>query len=196
MFRHIRPSRKVAAIDVEEVLFPFMIPFLKWSRFKPNKERYPYSISHLMNTTEFYTQRKITNFVHSVDFEMINPVKNSSHGLAYLREHGFKIYAVSGGHKSTRDQVENMIESHFPYLVDDLLFSNTFSSENVPKLKLYHAVGADLIVNDNLDTCKKSIGDGIEAVNFIGDPVYPWCEESPHSANTWTDLVLKVKSST
>ena len=189
---HIKPRKRVAVVDVDEVLFPFIGPFLKWSRVKPTAEKHSNSISKIMNTSEHYTQNRINRFIHSEYFEYIEPIKHSHQGLAYLRENGYKIYATSGRQNINRQRTEYMLDTYFPYLVDDLLLSNKYSDRYTSKLNLYHSVGADLIVNDNIDTCNKSTREGINAINFIGDPVYPWCSENPHSARSWIDVIGRV----
>ena len=188
----IRPLRKVAVVDVDEVLFPFIDPFLKWSNLKPYKEKYSSSISNITRTSDHYIRGKIDQFMNSDEFKLTEPIDTSHHGLAYLREHSYKIYAVSGRKQSARGQTEHLLDTYFPYMVDDLFLTNKYSTKNVSKISLYHCVGADIVISDSIDTCHMALYHNINAINFVGDPVYPWCDENPHSVRKWTDVVLKV----
>ena len=188
-----RPSvRKVIAVDIDEVLCPFFRPLLKWRKVNPTSEKYPYRFKDVMNISETHSKRLVEKFYRSNEFKTLEPIQGSQNGMAYLKGLGYKVYAVSGRQSVARGQTEEWIQQHFPYTIDDVILTNSFTKHNIPKVDMCHALGANIIIDDNTDICNECTVDGIRALNFIGDPVYPWCAENPRAVQSWTDVTLSM----
>lgn len=188
-----RPTvRKVIAVDIDEVLCPFFRPLLKWRKVTPTSEKYPYRFKDVMNISETHSKHLVEKFYQSGDFKALEPIQGSQHGMAYLKGLGYKVYAVSGRQSVAREHTEEWIQQHFPYTVDDVILTNSFTKNSIPKVDMCHALGANIIIDDNIDICNECTVDGIRALNFIGDPVYPWCVENPRAVRSWMDVTLSM----
>ena len=69
--------------------------------------------------------------------------------------------------------------------------TNSFTPTEVPKYQECFRLNLGLMIDDSYDTCLDCLDHKIAAVNFIGDPVYPWCYETDISVKTWEGLDLK-----
>jgi len=47
------------------------------------------------------------------------------------------------------------------------------------------SLALDTIIDDNIDICLQCMESGMDAINFVGDDVYPWCQESDISMRGW-----------
>ena len=188
--RHV--TKKVIAVDIDEVLCPFFKPFMKWRKVTPTSKKYPYRFKDVMNISEGYSHHLVRKFYDSDEFKLLEPIKGSQNGLAYLKGLGYKVYAVTGRQSMARGETEKWLDMYFPHTVDDLILTNSYTVNNIPKNNLCHALGANIIIDDNLDICNECVVDGIRALNFIGDPVYPWCEDTPRAVRTWTDVTFTM----
>jgi len=47
------------------------------------------------------------------------------------------------------------------------------------------SLALDTIIDDSIDTCLECMQNGMNAIHFVGDEVYPWCEESDISMRGW-----------
>jgi len=61
----------------------------------------------------------------------------------------------------------------------------------VQKSKVCCALDINVIIDDNYEICKDCFKNNIDVINFIGDPVYPWCEESDISIKSWEELIVR-----
>ena len=189
----IKPnSRKVIAVDIDEVLCPFFKPLMDWRKVTPQAKTYPYRFSHVMNISDAHSKRIVQQFYNTDEFSLLEPIKGSQNGMAYLRGLGYDIYAVTGRQSAARNQTEKWLNTYFSHTVDDLIMTNSFTEYDIPKVKICRAIGASLIIDDNLDICRECISGGVRSLNFIGDPMYPWCADNPHAVKTWTDITIKL----
>jgi hypothetical protein len=53
------------------------------------------------------------------------------------------------------------------------------------------ALNLDVIIDDNYEICKECFREGVDVINFVGDPVYPWCTDNNGiSINSWRELFI------
>ena len=188
----IRPRQKVIAVDIDEVLCPFLYPMMRWKKFTPKSKKYPYHYAKIMNISEEDSQKMVQEFYNSKDFGEIMPLMGSQAGIAYLKSRGHKLYAVTGRQSSVRRKTETWLDTHFPYAFDDLVITNSYTPFEVPKSDICRSLNIGLIIDDNLKTCMECEGHHVRAINFIGDPVYPWCEKNEFSVNRWDDIICST----
>ena len=53
------------------------------------------------------------------------------------------------------------------------------------KVDICRALNLGLIIDDNKAICDECLDNGIRAINFVGEDVYPWCEESDIMLKGW-----------
>tara|TARA_R110001592_G_scaffold51_1_gene271 strand:- start:579 stop:1178 length:600 start_codon:yes stop_codon:yes gene_type:complete len=188
----IKPKGKVIAVDIDEVLCPFLFPLMKWKKFTPKSKKYPYHYSKIMDISEQDSQKMVQEFYNSEDFAVLKPLMGAQAGIAYLKNRGHKLYAVTGRQTSVHHKTEAWLNTYFPYAFDDLVITNSFTPYEVPKSDICRSLNIGLIIDDNLGTCMDCECNHIHAVNFVGDPVYPWCEKNELSVQRWDDIICST----
>jgi hypothetical protein len=189
----LRPfKRKVIVVNIDEVLCPFLNPLLKWRTANVTTATYPHMFAKSMSVPDISTQRLVERFYRSSDFKSLKPIEGSQQGLAYLKGIGYEVYAITGRPSSTRSATEDWLNTHFTHTVDNLILTNRYTQYNIPKVNACRAVGANIIIDDNYDVCAECVLNGLRALNFIGDPMYPWCLNSPLAVNSWTDVRITL----
>jgi len=63
-------------------------------------------------------------------------------------------------------------------IFDDVILTNSFTPHEVSKVDICRSLALGLIIDDSIET-------GMDAIHFVGDEVYPWCEESDISLRGW-----------
>ena len=104
---------------------------------------------------------------------------------------GYKIYIVTGRQSRVRDDTERWLGWNFPYQIHDLIMTNSYTHNEVPKEDICKSIGANLIIDDNYDTCVHCDACHIQAINYVGDPMYPWCKDSNLALASWKDLDIE-----
>jgi len=174
------------AIDLDEVLVPFLAPMATWSRRElPTKPKYPYLYRDIFEIPEHESQRMVRDFYKSQAFRELVPIKNSQYAMLRMRRDAKKMYIVTGRQESSRKTTEWWIDTHFPGIFDDVILTNSFTPTEVKKVDICRSLALDTIIDDNIDICLQCMESGMDAINFVGDDVYPWCQESDISMRGW-----------
>jgi 5'(3')-deoxyribonucleotidase len=182
-----RPRGKVIAVDIDEVLCPLLKPMMKWKQFEPG-EGDEFS-SHVYAAIRKMSEDETTNeFYHTDEFASTSPIKGAQAGVAYLKARGHRLYAVTERHPAVRPRTESWLDMHFPFAFDDVLFTGP----DTPKSNVCTALNVGLIIDDNIQICRECETRHIRSVNFIGDPVYPWCTENDISVKRWDDIICST----
>jgi hypothetical protein len=58
----------------------------------------------------------------------------------------------------------------------------------VKKVDICRALNLGLIIDDNKGICDECMNSGMKAINFIGEEMYPWCEESDIMLRGWSSF--------
>ena len=95
------------------------------------------------------------------------------------------MYIVTGRQDAAREQTELCVDRHFPGIFDDIILTNSYTPMEVKKVDICRSLALDTIVDDSIDTCLECMQTGMDAIHFVGDEVYPWCEESDISLRGW-----------
>ena len=181
------------AIDIDEVLVKFLFPMAKhhhkvhklWS-----KPKYNYVYREIFEIDEVTSQKMVREFYQSNDFMDLVPIKGSQEAMYKLKRHSDKMYVVTGRQDVVREETEAWIESFFPGVFDDVILTNSFTPNEVHKADICRALNIGLIIDDNKSICDRCIEDGVRAINYIGEDIYPWCQESDISIRDWNELKI------
>lgn len=173
----IARHRKAIAVDLDEVLCPFLLPMAKWKGLK-----YPREPKSLEMVYEFY---------ETEEFRRIEPLPGAWTGMAKLYDNGYKIYVVSGRQSRIRDETERWLGWNFPFQIHDLILTNSYMPCEIQKSDICKAIGANMIIDDNYDICVQCEQEHIKAYNFVGDPMYPWCKDSDMALSGWDKLAVE-----
>ena len=174
------------AIDVDEVLVHLLKPMAKRRGVKlPENKKYNYLYREVFNCTEEESQVILRDFYMSEDFRNLKPIEGSQLAMNNLNMIFDKMYIVTGRQEIVREPTEIWIEHFFPGVFDDVILTNSFTPHEVKKSDICRALNIGLIIDDNKGICDQCIEAGTDALNFVGDEIYPWCEESEISIKGW-----------
>jgi 5'(3')-deoxyribonucleotidase len=175
------------AIDVDEVLVHLLKPMAKRRGVKlPKNQKYNYLYREVFNCTEEESQKILREFYLSNDFRHLKPIEGSQKAMENLNMVFDKMYIVTGRQEIVREPTELWIEAFYPGIFDDVILTNSFTEHEVKKVDVCRALGIGCIIDDSIGTCNECIEAGVDALNFVGEEVYPWCEESDISLRGWT----------
>jgi hypothetical protein len=177
------------AIDIDEVLVNFLQPMAKWKKLTIQKPRYNYVYREIFDIDEVESQKMVQGFYKSKDFMELTPITGSQLAMYKLRANAKKMYVVTGRQDTVREETELWIDHHFPGIFDDVILTNSYTPNEVKKSTICRALNIGLIVDDNKSICDECIEAGTDAIHFVGDEVYPWCEESEISVKGWKDFL-------
>ena len=190
----IRPRKRVIAIDVDEVMCPFLHSLMEWRQFTPISKKYPYNYSKIMGISERETRKIMQEFYTTEDFAFMQPIAGAQAGAAYMKAYSYKLYAVTSRPPNLRIKTETWLDAYFPYIFDDLVMTNSYTPNEVSKSTVCKALNVGMIIDDDLATCMECESDHIRGVNFVGDPIYPWCEKNELSVQCWGDIIYSKSS--
>jgi 5'(3')-deoxyribonucleotidase len=177
------------AIDVDEVLVPFLSSMAKFYGKTINKSKYSYVYRDIFNVTEEESQKMVREFYASETFSQLIPIKGAQNAMFKLRGYAKKMYVITGRHDVAREETELWIDQHFPGIFDDVILTNSYTPLEIKKSDICHALNIGLIIDDNMGICNECMASGTRAINFVGEEVYPWCEESEISIREWEELL-------
>jgi 5'(3')-deoxyribonucleotidase len=178
------------AIDIDEVLTKFLVPMARFHKQKIIKPKYSYVYREIFDIDEPASQKMVKEFYQSKAFTELTPIYGSQSAMFNLRQRFKKMYIVTGRQNMAREETERWIDTYFPYMFDDVILTNSYTPNEIPKVDICRALNIDLIIDDNKAICDTCIENGVRALNFIGgdDEIYPWCEESDISIQGWVNV--------
>jgi 5'(3')-deoxyribonucleotidase len=174
------------AVDVDEVLVHFLQPMAKWRGVAlPTTPKYKYLYRDIFNCTEEQSQEILHKFYRSREFLELKPILGAQPAMQNFRQTFDKMYIVTGRQDVARLKTELWIERFFPGIFDDVILTNSFTKNEIKKVDVCRALGIGCIIDDIGQTCDECIEAGVDAIHFIGEDVYPWCEPSDISMRGW-----------
>ena len=180
------------AVDIDEVLVPLLDPLARFHRKKlPQAVKYPYVFREIFKCSEAESQKMIREFYDSKEFMELRPLKDSQYALSKLSKTNV-LYAVTGRQEWVRRRTEVWLHMHYPGVFHDLVLTNSYTENEIPKASVCRALNLDVIIDDNYEICKECFREGVDVINFVGDPVYPWCsDKNGISIKSWNELVIR-----
>ena len=186
------------AIDLDEVLFPFIKPMLKhFNRSLPNEKTHEILYRDLLNVDESMCRKMIRDYSESEKFPMIQPTIGSQPILRLLKPRFEKIYIVSERPQYMREITEDWIDFHYPGIFDDIIFTNNYMNyRELEKYDVCKGLNLDTIIDDDKIDCVVCLRGGMNVIHFAGDngKVYPWSRYDQWSVLGWSDLYSRVNN--
>jgi 5'(3')-deoxyribonucleotidase len=173
------------AVDLDEVLAPMLPTMLRWRppvRGPGHRHRYNYVYREIWGIPEHESVKLVRDFYESPEFACLPVIPGALETLRDLKAHGHQLYVVTGRQRAVRDKTERWVEQNFPDIFRAVILTDSYTAFEVPKDSVCRALGAATLIDDNIDACL-AVGPG--ALNFIGDPMYPWCTETAISVTSW-----------
>ena len=176
------------AVDVDEVLTPLLPTMMNWRKPKiPVPPKYPYIYRSIYDISEEQSARMVREFYDSEEFANLPVMPGSLECLTNLKKMT-RLYVMTGRQNVVRTKTEDWVNKNFPGIFTDVILTNSFTKNEVSKAELCKILNIGLLIDDNLPACYDCKDLKIGALNFIGDPVYPWCYKNPFSIKTWKEV--------
>jgi 5'(3')-deoxyribonucleotidase len=176
------------AVDVDEVLTPLLPTMMKWRKPRvPVPPKYPYIYRKIYGVSEEESALMVREFYDSEEFANLPVIPGALECLTDLKQKS-RLYVMTGRQNIVRSKTEKWIEQNFPGIFTDVILTNSFTKNEVSKAELCKILNIGLLIDDNLPACYDCRDSKILALNFIGDPVYPWCYENKFSMKTWKQV--------
>ena len=177
------------AVDIDEVLAPFFGTMTRWKRpVKQLPKKFKYIYKDVYNISDSESEKLVKDFYDSSDFFEMKPLPHSQDVIKELKNSGKKFYAVTGRQDYARNDTEYWIDKWYPGLFSDVILTNSFTDAEISKVDVCKMLKLSYMIDDNIYTCIDCNNNGIMAINFIGEPIYPWCFENEMSVNSWKQI--------
>jgi len=183
------------AIELDEVLFPFIKPMAKYHNKELPKHRYfHYHHGDILNVGDPECRKMVKDFFNSDKFDMIQPIEGSQPILRLLKPRFEKVYLVASRGKYMRDKTEEWVDFHFPGIFDDVIFAGSYLHRpELEKMDLCESLNIDTLIDDDEIDCAVCMNNGMNVIHFAGDDeVYPWSRYDQWSVLGWRDLYTRV----
>ena len=185
---------RVIAIDIDEVLVPFLPALSRFYTHQTNikvkiPHRHPYHYASLFNITEDEASGLVKDFYETSFHANLRPIRGSREMVKKLSENNTLI-AVTGRQTYARVPTENLIQNHFRDSFTDIIYCDHFTPNSRSKGEVCKQICADLLIDDSYKNCMECLELSIPAVNFVGRPIYGWCEPSDISVDGWGNEIF------
>ena len=188
-------SKPVLAIDIDEVLMPFMEGFFKYQNTKFGTDfkitsTMPYHSAHqfIGDTVEQF-QRKLDGFIESDLYRKSFPIQGAQTAVEKLKDR-YQLVIVTARPATVRELTEDWVRNHFPETFTDVYFVPWVEDRVPDKQGSLVSLGAEILVDDNLSHIEEAVGGNVRGILF-GD--YPWNQTDTlpsgvTRAKTWSEV--------
>jgi uncharacterized HAD superfamily protein len=174
-------KKPLVAIDVDEVLFPFVEHLAQF-----HNERYGTSLTmddfssfklhQVWGGTVAEEMRKVLEFQATGVITRVAPMPAAMEAIEVLNRH-YELAIVTSRTSSIKEETEQWLKLHFPNVFKHIRFANYWdeSTPRITKADVCRTIGANILIEDNLDYAFDCAEWGVRVLLF-GD--YPWNQEA------------------
>lgn len=186
--RAIRPRRRIG-VDVDEVLTPFCRPMFERAGHECPEGKFPYHYAAALGISQTDSTRMVYDFYESQEFADLKPIPGALAGLSFfMNALDYDVYIITGRQDRVRQKTEEWVERYFPGVVRDVILTNSFTSNSISKANLCKSLAISAMVDDSHQVCMECEYAHVKGINYVGDPIYPWCEENALAAHNWDEV--------
>lgn len=168
--------RKTIAIDLDEVLSAQTEAIRLFINKRYNLDLTPedYLISapywryweKVWGVSEEEGARRVQEFINSGGFKGQKPVKGALQAINRLKKN-FNLVIVTSRKDKHAEDTHLWLEEHFPNVFNDIRFSSVWGNKaSVAKAKICRQLGANYLIDDNLEHCTLVADEGLIALLF------------------------------
>jgi 5'(3')-deoxyribonucleotidase len=188
-FPHPVRSRKRIAVDIDEVLVPFCKPMFERAGYRLPRGKWDYHYAKALGISQNESTHMVYNFYESQEFDNLKPLPGAQAGVSFLMGLGYDVYIVTGRQDRVRQRTEEWIDRHFPYMINDVILTNSFTPNEVNKADICKSLAINAMIDDSYQVCTDCEMVHIKGINYVGgDEPYPWCHENPMAAHNWDEV--------
>lgn len=169
-------NKETVAVDVDEVLFPFVPEFVQYDndRYGGNltiTDFFTYRFEHVLEIPLEEAVERVYSF-NAVDHNHISPVEAAHESIERLSER-FNLVVVTARHPKFEPNTRRWLNEHLPGFFREVLHIGYASVMEKPqrKVDVCKQLGAIALIDDSLEHVSECAKDGVEGVLFGN---YPW----------------------
>lgn len=168
--------KPVLAIDIDEVLVPFMQSFFQFhnakygTKLKLTPDMDYHGVHREIGDTIEQFQRKIDSFVETESYRNGRPLAGAAQVIRRLKSR-YELVVITARPESVRERTEQWVRVHFAETFAHVHFAELDQDNRLGKMGALRRTGASVLIDDNLSHLEEAAGEGIRGVLF-GD--YPW----------------------
>lgn len=194
-------SKKIIAVDNDDVLFPFVETFFTFynSRFKTDfdvKKQLEYKLNKTLDKTEEETMKFIFEFYKSTLILKMKPINGALSVLKELKKK-YSLIVITARPFETRDITIQAINQHFSGIFDQVYLTNSYSLTGPTKTKaqVCQELGVSVLIEDSPTNIKECAAVGIKTIMFTR----PWNRDqvtdikSVTPAKDWPEILKAIK---
>lgn len=174
-------TKEVVAVDVDEVLFPYVESFVGYhnvihgTNLAP-EDFFTYEFEHVLGLTVEETIRRVHD-VHDLGFDTQGPVEGACFALDELAKR-FNLFVVTARNPRFEETTREWLHKNFPDVFQDVVLTGHPQDIEKPKSKIEvcREVGAIALINDSFRHVAECVGTEVIGILF-GD--YPWNRTVP-----------------
>jgi len=162
----------VRAFDLDDLLFDFMNPFLKWHNAKyetfVSKEQVStYKLEEIFRVSTPEMIGRFSDFFSSTEFENI-PVYEGAYELMNSLNNGDTNLAITARHSNAIKTTPICLDKHFPNKISGVYFTHEYkkyssSDRHMRKVDICIELGVKIISEDSYKNCLECAEAGIKA---------------------------------
>jgi 5'(3')-deoxyribonucleotidase len=174
--------KKVLAVDIDEVLFPFTPTFLAYHNAAYQTQltlahKQSDFLEHITGETEDQMCAKIDAYLKTPFYAHAGPLPDAVGAIRRLSK-SWRLVIITARTPNYRGSTELFIERHFPGMFSGIFYScDAHDPKKItPKHSLCQQVGAYALVDDSLRNLQTVADVGVHGVLFGN---YPWNQRTP-----------------
>lgn len=160
------------AIDVDDVLVPFMETFVKHHNDRYNSsyvvgDFYTLHWHKIFGGTAEEAIRKDRIFHAEQHIRQVSPLEHAKHNLDLLAEE-FDLVVVTSRRLELEETTLDWLDEHFPNYFSEVAFCNHWApnEESITKSEMCKRLGAVALVDDNIDYILECVQQGMLGILF------------------------------
>ncbi len=195
-------SKKVIAVDADEVLAEFMEHFLMFHNLRyetqfTKSEITSFRFEEVFKIEERDVLSRIGEFYEDKVIHEIKPVKGALAGINELLDRGYNLEIITARPPYYKKITIDWVEKHFPKKFKQIHFAfNPFNknSERLTKAQICKQIGAKVLIDDNLVNALDCAENGITV--YLMDAPWNKTEDLPGNVvrvGSWKEIVERLE---
>jgi phosphoglycolate phosphatase-like HAD superfamily hydrolase len=189
----------LVSLDIDEVLFPFLVHFLAWVNPQFNLNIRPcdvtdYSFARHLNNDVPLTRSLVDKFYTLDLLQQMTPIYGAVEGVQQLHEAGHRLLCITGRPAKSEQETFIQVKRYFPY-IQAIYHTNHFTINPLKKSDFCRHHGVEVHVDDQVEHVNAIINEGISAVHVktswaCTTPLHP----KALVAQNWEQIVAHIQS--
>ncbi len=185
------------AIDIDDVLFPFVPELIKfhnkkYGTFLTMKNFISYDFWNVWGGNKEQAIRKVKEFFREYSINKVKPIKNSYKVINNLNKKN-KLYIITSRQNEFEDVTHQWIDKFFPKIFEKIYLCNHYNlkGRKMSKSGICQKENINLIIDDNLKYIVESRKIGVKTLLFGN---YPWNQNTGKidditRVNNWKEVL-------